>query len=108
MPARRSSLTSRSWKWPKRGSVRPLACRGGAGEDPVPIAVDGQGQAAGSGDLPEDEEVAPRVLLVTEDCAEYLPGRVIDGRVQNEAGTAGLQPVVVAALGLGRPPGAGA
>lgn len=73
-------------------------------EDAVPIGVDGEGQAGAAGELAKDLDVAVSGFLRVEPPGEYLAGRIIDERMQDERGAALPQPSMVAAVALDEHP----
>lgn len=77
------------------------------GDDAVPIAVEGDGDAASPDRLPEHDEVAIGLFVEPEDRRRDLAGRIIDGAVEDEAGATAFQPVMLAAIPLEEQAGRG-
>jgi hypothetical protein len=70
----------------------------------MPVAVDGDGESPVLRQLAQDPEVAGGVFLETEGGHGDLAGGVIDRPVEDEAGAAALQPVVVTTVHLHEQP----
>ena len=134
-PANRSSVTSRSWKVPAARSTRPLAwgeraniiCipsssmapaelgrrRREAGpwcvpEDPVPVDVEGDGNANALQQVLDQQEIGVGLLLRTEQGVGHRAGGIIDCDQQRERRNLVPQPRVVAAVHLDQHPHVGA
>ena len=132
-PARRSSVTSRSWNVPAVRSTRPFACgdlaniwripsssMAGAGElgwpgrllarlssmleDRVSVAVDGQRYPALPDQPLHEKEVAAGVLLLAEQSVRHRAGGVVHGQQQDEPGSLFPQPPMVAPIYLQQHP----
>ena len=69
-------------------------------KDPMAVRVGHTGEPIAADELAEKQEVTLRVLLQTEDPAEDPAGRVIDGGVEDEPGTAVFEPRMVTAVHL--------
>ena len=69
-------------------------------EDPVAVAIEGQGNPMAADDPFHQQEVAPGVLLGVEDSVGYHAGGVVHRQQQDEPGSPLLQPGVVAAVDL--------
>lgn len=70
------------------------------GNDAVPIAIEGDGNPMGADQRPEHDEVAMGIFLRPEDGGGDRVGGIIDGALEDQAGAAPLEPVVVAAVPL--------
>lgn len=69
-------------------------------KDAVAIGIDGPGDAIAAQELAEEEQIAVRVLLEPEDGPDDASGRIINGCEEDQAGSAVLQPGMVAAVHL--------
>ncbi len=69
-------------------------------EDAVAIAVDGQGDPIAAYDSLHQQEVAPGVLLRSEESIGHRPGGIVHRQQQDESGSSILQPAVMAAVDL--------
>ena len=69
-------------------------------EDTVAIAVDGQGDPIAAYDSLHQQEVAPGVLLRSEESIGHRPGGIVHRQQQDESGSSILQPAVMAAVDL--------
>lgn len=76
-------------------------------EDPMALTVNGHGQALGARDGAEHRERAVGILDVPKGGGEDLPGGVVDGGDQHEAGSPTVQPGVLAPVQLDEHPHAG-
>ena len=130
-PANRSSVTSRSWKVPAARSTRPLAwgeraniicipsssmarlnwvdVRREAGpwcvpEDPVPVDVEGDGNANPLQQVLDQQEIGVGLLLLTEQGVGHRADGIIDCDQQRERRNLVPQPRVVAAVHLDQHP----
>ncbi len=73
-------------------------------KDPMAIGVGGRRDAIAADELAEQEEVALGIFLEPKDAAEHLSCRIVDRGVKDEAGTAVLEPGVLAAVHLDEEP----
>jgi hypothetical protein len=69
-------------------------------KDAMAIGVHGGREAITAAEMPEQEEVAVGIFLEAEDGPQHAPRRVIDGREEDEAGAAVLEPGMVTAIEL--------
>ena len=69
-------------------------------KDALAIGVDGAGEPIAAGEVAQEQEVALGLLFRTKHAAEYLSCRIVDRTVEDEAGTAVLEPGVLAAVHL--------
>lgn len=76
-------------------------------KDPMAIRVGGGGDPMATEDLAEQEEVAVGIFLRAKDAAEDPSSRVVDRPMEDEAGTAVLQPGMVTAVHLDQEAGLG-
>ncbi len=76
-------------------------------KDPMAIGVGGGGNAIAAEQGAEEKEVAVGIFLQPKDAAQHLARGIIDRRVEHEAGTAVLEPGVMAAVHLDEEAGLG-
>jgi hypothetical protein len=77
------------------GSWRPRNCSSTVqcgDKDIEAIAIEGQGQAVGSDELPQQRGIAVQILSGAEDQGQDGAGGVVDGAVQRELGATRLEP----------------
>ncbi len=73
-------------------------------KDAVTIGVDGRREAIATDELSQQEEVAVRIFLETEDGPQHPARGVIDGGEEDEAGAAVLEPGMMTAVELHEKP----
>ncbi len=73
-------------------------------KDAMAIGVRRGGKAIAPDQVAEQEEVALGIFLSTEDAPEDAAGRIVDRRVEHEAGAAVFEPGMVAAIHLDEQP----
>ena len=66
----------------------------------VAVGIGGGGDAVAADHLVEEAEIPRPIFLLAEDAAKDLPGRVIDGGVQDKRRAPILEPLMVAAIQL--------
>ena len=76
-------------------------------KDAMAIGVGCHGQAIAANELAQQQEVAVGILLGAKDASEDLTRGIIDGREEDEARAAILEPGMVAAVHLDEQPGLG-
>ena len=69
-------------------------------KDALTIGVDSAGEPIAAGDVAQEQEVTVGILFRTEHTAEHLSSRIVDRAVEDEAGTAVLEPGVLAPVHL--------
>src|SRR5579864_3288556 len=74
-------------------------------KDTMPVGVGRCGQAVAADELAQQQEIAVRILLVAKDTGEDFPRGIVDGRQEDEARAAVLEPGMVAAVHLHEEPG---
>jgi len=73
---------------------------GSSVEDAVAIAVDGDRDAVGLHELPQDHKVPLGILLVPKGGGEDVAGGVVEGREEGQAWAPMLQPIMITAVEL--------
>lgn len=76
-------------------------------KDAMPIGVGGGRQAIAADELTQQEEIAVRILLGAKDARQDFARGIVDGREEDEARAAILQPEMVTAVHLDEQPGLG-
>jgi len=69
-------------------------------EDAVAVAIDGDGSAARAEQVTEDPKVPIGVFLLSEERGGHAVRGIVDGAMEDQAGPAAFQPVVVASIDL--------